>query len=100
MEMKWLALGVIAGVALCVYLLDQRTRRRASDARSSWHCVRCGVALNPIESSNIAVAGGPIGATQARACPRCSRRDQRIRKVGWVVLLTAFIVTTGLLWLR
>lgn len=99
MEHNWPALGVIAAIACCVYVLDRRMHRRAESVRNSWNCIRCGVALNPMQSSYISVAGGEI-TTKARACPRCARRDSRVRAFGWVVLLAAFAVTGALLWLQ
>jgi hypothetical protein len=83
-----------------VYAFDRRLFRRAKNVRESWHCIRCGVALNPMESSFVAVAGGPAAATKARACPRCARRDARVRYLGWVVIGATFALALTALWLR
>lgn len=98
MDSQYWALFALAAVAVTVYALDRRVYRRAKDVRTSWQCIRCGIQLRPMESTEIRVAGGPEFATAARACQRCAKRNRRIwwGTMGFVAL--AFLVTIVLLW--
>lgn len=92
------ALALVMGI---VFMLDRRIRRKAKSVRTSWNCIRCGVELGPMQSANIRVAGGPYGATMARACLPCAARDRRI----WWSVMTAVVVAifgtiSLLLWLK
>ena len=98
MEAKHMAFVLLAVVAALVYAWDRRMYRRAKDVRTSWNCIRCGVQLNPMESTDIRVAGGPHVATTARACPDCARRDRRIWWSTMGVIALGFVATLLLLW--
>lgn len=100
MDPQHWALLALAAVAAVVYALDWRIYRRARNVRTSWMCIRCGIQLMPMESTEIRVAGGPEFATSARACHRCARRDKRIwwAVMGFIAL--SFLATIFLLWQR
>ena len=100
MDPQHWALLALATVAAIIYALDRRIHRRAKNVRSSWNCIRCGIQLMPMESTEIRVAGGPVFATSARACHRCARRDKRIwwGAMGFIALSILF--TIFLLWQR
>ncbi|ROZ77028.1 hypothetical protein EEB15_10625 [Ramlibacter sp. WS9] len=100
MEAKHITFALLVLVAVAVYVWDRLIDRKARAVRTSWNCIRCGVQLGPMESTEIRVAGGPHMATTARACTRCAKRDARVWWAGLAGIVLAIIATAYLLWSR